>query len=210
MVEILADDYVRQQRGVRHALVKRSRRKSGNPEGLTVGILRLKLVLENVLVADDAAYVHLLWNKDKAFGNLGGHLDVVLLVVKLGADMLLLHLKLAGVDRLAHLAVMRLDMDGLVLLGGGLGGLLVQAGLLLGIHLLLEEAAGEFLRLFRKAGPLRLLAEEHLRIFREGLLCSEKLVLKLRVLSSELRILGLQGLHPFLFLGSHFTRSFCM
>ena len=129
--------------------------------------------------------------------------------------MLFLHFQAAGVDGLADLAVVSLDMNEFVLLGDRLCRLLVQAGLFLGIHLLLEETAGKFLRLFRKTDPLGLLAEEHLRVSCERALRHEKFVLKFRVLAFELRVfsselcdLGFQGLHPFLFFGCHFPSFF--
>ena len=64
--------------------------------------------------------------------------------------------------------------------------------------------------LTRKTDPFRLLAEEHRRILGKCALSDEKPVLKPGVLFPEPGVLGLQFLHPFLFFGSHFTRSFCM
>ena len=129
--------------------VKRCWRKFCNLEGLTVGVLHLELALEYELVANDPADVHLLGHKDQAIGHFRGHLRVVLLVLQLWIKVLLLHVELAGVDGLAGLAVMSLYMNEFFLLGDGLCRLFVQAGLLLGIHLLNEQAAREFLRLFR-------------------------------------------------------------
>ena len=112
---VLADDDIRQQGGVGHAFVKRCERHGRYLEGFPVGVLYLELTLENELVADDTADVHLPGNKDKAVGHLRSHLRVVLLV----------------------------------------------------LQLLLEQAAGELLRLFRKTDPLGLLPEEHLRTLQE-------------------------------------------
>ena len=99
-------------------------------------------------------------------------------------------------------------MNEFLLLGDGLCRLFVQAGLLLGIHFLKEQAAREFLRLFRKTDTLGLLAEEHLRIFGESLLGAEETLIEPGVFFSELSVLGLQGLHLFLFFGSHFNPFF--
>ena len=170
-------------------------------EGLTVRILHLKLAFENELVADDPADVHLLGDQNQAVRHLGSHLRIVILVVKFGIEVFFLHLQLAGVDGLADLTVMSLHMNEFVLLGNGLGCFFVQAGLLGGIHLLREQTAGKFLRLLRKTDTLRFLTEEHLRI-----LC--KRLLRTKETLFEKSVLGFQGLHPFLFFGSHFTCSF--
>ena len=118
--------------------------------------------------------------------------------------MLLLHFQAAGVDGLADLAVVGFNMNEFILLCQSLFRLLVQAGLLGRIHFLLKEAAGEFLGLFGKAAPFRLLAEEHLRVLGKGALCDKQPLF-------ESRVLGLKLLHLLLFFGSHFlTRSFYM
>ena len=204
MVDVFADDDVRQQRGVRHALVKRRGRQGCYPEGFPVRVCHLKITLENELVADDPADIHLTGNQHQAVGDFGSHLRIVLLVVQVRIEVLLLHFQAAGVDGLADLAVVGLNMNESVLLRKSLFRLPVQAGLLGRIHFLLKEAAGEFLGLFGKAAPFRLLAEEHLRVLRKGALCDKQPLF-------ESRVLGLKFLHLFLFFGSHFlTRSFYM
>ena len=91
---------------------------------------------------------------------------------------------------------MGFHMDQLILFGDGLCRFLVQTGLLIRVHVLFEEAEREFLRLFRETSPLRLLPEEHLRISGQCLLGAEETLL-------EGGVLGLQGVHLFLFFSSH-------
>lgn len=105
MVDVFADDDVRQQRGVRHTLVKRRGRQGCYPEGFPVRVRHLQAALENELVADDPADIHLTGNQHQAVGNFGSHLRIVLLVVQVRIEVLLLHFQAAGVDGLADLAV---------------------------------------------------------------------------------------------------------
>ncbi len=196
VVVVFADDDIRKKSGVGHAFVKRSGRKGCYLEGFPVRILHLKPALENVLVADDPADVHLPGHEYQAVRHLGCHLDIVLRIVKFRIAVFLLHFQAAGVDGLADLAVVGIHVNELVLLRGGLCRLLVQPCLFLGVHLLDEEAAREFLGLFRKADALRLLAEVHLRVFCKRPLGEEEALLQECIFS-------LQSFHPFLFFGGH-------
>ena len=77
----------------------------------------------------DAVLHHIVVYLVTAVGDFGSHLRIVLLVVQVRIEVLLLHFQAAGVDGLADLAVVGLNMNEFVLLRKSLFRLPVQAGL---------------------------------------------------------------------------------